>query len=83
MLKNFFKINLNKDCEKILSFWHDDFKLAFDNYIKFFQNNLENQKIFNSKISEILKDMDLFENNDETQNNNENQNNENKSENNQ
>ena len=30
MLKNLFKINLNKECEKILSFWHDDFKLAFD-----------------------------------------------------
>ena len=44
MLKNFFKINLNKDCEKILSFWHDDFKLAFDNYIQFFKDNLQNQK---------------------------------------
>ena len=35
MLKNFFKINLNADCEKILSFWHDEFKLAFDDYIQF------------------------------------------------
>ena len=79
ILKNFFKINLNSDCEKILSFWHDDFKQAFDNYIHFLKDNLQNQKKYNSKVSEILKDMDLFDNNDETQNNNEDQNNENKS----
>ncbi len=83
MLKNFFKINLNKDCEKILSFWHDEFKLAFDGYIQFFKDNLQNQKEYNSKVSEILKDMDLFENNDETQNNNENEDNDKKSDDNQ
>ena len=79
ILKNFFKIKLNSDCEKILSFWHDDFKQAFDNYIHFLKDNLQNQKKYNSKVSEILKDMDLFDNNDETQNNNEDQDNENKS----
>ena len=70
MLKNFFKISLSKDCEKVLGFWNNEFKSAFDNYLQFFKNNLENQKEFNSKISEILKDMDLFDNDDETQNNN-------------
>ena len=83
MLKNFFKISLSKDCEKVLGFWNNEFKSAFDNYLQFFKNNLENQKEFNSKISEILKDMDLFDNDDETQNNNENQENEDKSDNNQ
>ena len=83
MLKNFFKISLSKDCEKVLGFWNNEFKSAFDNYLQFFKNNLENQKEFNSKISEILKDMDLFDNDDETQNNNENQGNEDKSDNNQ
>ena len=83
MLKNFLKISLSKDCEKILGFWENEFKSAFDNYIQFFKDNLENQKEFNSKISEILKDMNLFDNNDETQNNNENQENEDKSDNNQ
>ena len=83
ILKNFFKINLNSDCEKILSFWHDDFKQAFDNYIHFLKDNLQNQKKYNSKVSEILKDMDLFDNNEETQNNNEDQDNENKSDSNQ
>ncbi len=83
MLKNLFKINLNKECEKILSFWHDDFKLAFDKNIKFFRENLHNQTEYNSKISEILGNMDLFENDDETQNNKDDQDDENKSDNNQ
>ena len=83
ILKNFFNLNLNNNCEKILSYWHKDLKNAFDKHVQFFKENLQNQKIYNSKISEILKDMDLFESNDETQNNNEDQDDENKSENNQ
>ena len=81
MLKNLFELKLNKNCEKILSFWNKDLKLAFDKYVQFFKENLNNQKAYNLKISEILKDMNLFDNNDETQNNNDNQDNENKSEN--
>ena len=50
-----------------------------DNYIQFLKDNLQNQKKYNSKISEILKDMDLFDSNDETQNNNENEDNDKKS----
>ena len=83
ILKNFFNLNLNNNCEKILSYWQKDLKNAFDKHVQFFKENLQNQKIYNSKISEILKDMDLFESNDETQNNNEDQDDENKSENNQ
>ena len=71
-----FNINLNKYCEKILSFWSQELDEAFDKHIKFFKKNLENQKEFNSKMSEILKDMDLFDNNDETENNKNEQNNE-------
>ena len=82
MLKKFFNFNINKDCEKVLSFWHKELHEAFDNYIQFFQDNLKNQKKYNSKVAEILKDMDLFENNDETQNDNENQDNEDGTENN-
>ena len=82
MLKKFFNFNINKDCEKVLSFWHKELHEAFDNYIQFFQDNLKNQKEYNSKVAEILKDMDLFENNDETQNDNENQDNEDGTENN-
>ena len=83
ILKNFFNLNLNNNCEKILSYWQKDLKNAFDKHVRFFKENLQNQKIYNSKISEILKDMDLFESNDETQNNNEDQDDANKSENNQ
>ncbi len=82
MLKKLFNLNINKDCEKVLSFWHKELHEAFDNYIQFFQDNLKNQKEYNSKVAEILKDMDLFENNDETQNDNENQDNEDGTENN-
>ncbi len=82
MIKNFFKVNLNKDCEKILSFWHNELKSAFDNYIQFFKNNLQNQKKYNSKVSEILRDMDLFENNDETQKNHEDKDNDDREDNN-
>ena len=81
MLKNFFELKLNKNCEKILSFWNKDLKFAFDKYIQFFKKNLNNQRAYNLKISEILKDMDLFDNDDKTQNNNDNHDNENKSEN--
>ena len=83
ILKNFFNLNLNNNCEKILSYWQKDLKNAFDKHVQFFKENLQNQKIYNSKISEILKDMDLFESNDETQNNNEDQDDANKSQNNQ
>ena len=83
ILNNFFNLNLNNNCEKILSYWQKDLKNAFDKHVQFFKENLQNQKIYNSKISEILKDMDLFESNDETQNNNEDQDDANKSENNQ
>ena len=82
ILKKVFNLNINKDCEKVLSYWYKELNEAFENYIQFFQENLQNQNEYNSKISEILKNMDLFENNDETKNNNENQDNEDESSNN-
>ena len=66
-----------------MSFWHEEFKLAFDDYIQFFKENLQNQKYIIQKFQKFLKDMDLFENNDETQNNNENEDNDKKSDDNQ
>ena len=82
ILKKVFNLNINKDCEKVLSYWYKELNEAFENYIQFFLENLQNQNEYNSKISEILKNMDIFENNDETQNNNENQDNEDESSNN-
>ena len=55
MLKNFFNIKLNHLSEKILSFWKDDFKSNLDKHLKFLNNNLENQDVYNSKFSKILQ----------------------------
>jgi len=76
MLKNFFKINLNPLSEKILNFWEKDFKNSFDKHLNYLNKNLENQELYNSKFSEILQKMEIFEdeNQDQEQNNEENQN---------
>ena len=76
MLKNFFKIDLNPLSEKILNFWEKDFKNSFDKHLNYLNKNLENQELYNSKFSEILKKMEIFEdeNQDQEKNNEENQN---------
>jgi len=61
MLKNFLGIKLNSLSEKILNFWEKDFKNSFDKHIKYLSKNLENQEIYNSKFSEILQNMEIFE----------------------
>jgi len=83
MLKNFFNIKLNTLSTKILSFWKKDFDSSLSNHIKFLYKNIENQEIYNSKFSEILEKMDIFdtqneneENESQKNENNENYNNE-------
>ena len=73
MLKNFLNIKLNTLSTKILSFWKKDFDSSLSNHIKFLHKNIENQEIYNSKFSEILEKMDIFD----TQNENESQKNKN------
>ncbi len=88
MLKNFLNIKLNIMSSKILSFWEKEFNASLKNHMKFLHNNIENQEKYNSKFSEILEEMGIFDSeNDnekqETQENeekNENNNNNNKSE---
>ncbi len=74
MLKNFFEIDLNPLSEKILSFWEKDFKTSFDKHLNYLNKNLEDQDLYNSKFSEILQKMEIFEdeNQDQEQNNEEN-----------
>ncbi len=74
MLKNFFEIDLNPLSEKILSFWEKDFKKSFDKHLNYLNKNLEDQDLYNSKFSEILQKMEIFEdeNQDQEQNNEEN-----------
>jgi len=64
MLKNFLDIKLNSLSEKILSYWEEDFKNSFNKHIKYLSKNLENQEIYNSKFSEILRNMKIFESED-------------------
>ena len=61
LLKNFRKIRLNSISEKKLSFWEKDFDKSIKEHINFLSKNLENQKIYCSKFSEIIQNMDIFE----------------------
>ena len=65
MLKNFFNIKLNHLSNKILSFWEKEFDSSLSNHINFLTKNLENQKKYNSKFSEILQKMDIFDSDNE------------------
>ncbi len=81
MLKNFFNIKLNDLSQKILSFWEKELDSSINNHIEFLTNNLENQSKYNSKFSQILEEMDIFdtdekdEKNDDEKNDDENNNN--------
>ena len=61
MLKNFFKIKLNPLSDKILSFWEKEFNSSLGKHINFLNKNLENQENYNSKFSEILQGMNIFD----------------------
>jgi len=60
MLKKFFNIELNFLTEKMLSFWEKDFNSSIDQYINFLKENLKDQNSYNSKFSEILESMKIF-----------------------
>ena len=71
MLKNFFDIKLNSLSENILNFWEKDFDSSFSKHINYLKKNIENQKNYNSKFSEILESMDILtseKNKDDKQN---------------
>ena len=72
MLKNFHKIKLNSLSEKKLSFWEKDFDNSIKKHFNFLNDNLENQKIYSSKFSEILQDMDIFDTEETEENKEEN-----------
>ena len=88
MLKNFLNIKLNTISSKILSFWEKEFNSSLNNHIKFLNKNIENQEAYNSKFSEILEQMGIYDSESENeknetqdnQENNENNNKENQSE---
>ena len=67
MTNKFFNIEINKENKEILKFWEDDFNKSIDKHLDFLIKNLENQEIYNAKFSEILQNMDIFENEDSTE----------------
>ena len=54
MLKKFHNIQLNSLTSKMLSFWQKDFENSIDKHLDFLKDNLENQRIYSSKFSEIF-----------------------------
>ena len=75
MLKNFHQIKLSPLTSKMLNFWEKDFEKSIDKHKNFLQENLEDQNIYSLKFSQILEEMDIFQNdeNDEKKEENENQ----------
>jgi cobaltochelatase CobT len=69
MLKNFFNIKLNPLSDKILSFWNKEFNSSLGKHINFLNKNLENQENYNSKFSEILQEMNIFNSEDDDEKN--------------
>ena len=75
MLKNFFKIKLNRTTEKMLNFWEAELEATLSKHKDYLNKNLENQELYNSKFSELLQKIEIFEN-EEDDKDNENQENE-------
>ena len=68
MLKNFLNIKTNELCEKVLSFWEEEFKNSFGKHLKYLKDNIENQELYSSKFIEILKELDFLEKDEEEKN---------------
>ena len=85
MLDKFLKVQIEPEAQKILSFWEKELRDTFDKHITYLNKNLENQEIYNSKFSEILENMEIFDNeeNDEKKETQEDNNQDNSSSNNQ
>ena len=73
MLKKFHNIKLNSLTTNMLGFWEKDFDKAINKHIKFLKDNLEFQDIYSSKFSEILKDIEAFQNDENEETKEENQ----------
>ena len=73
MLKNFHKIKLNTLATKMLGFWETDLEKSIDKHKEFLQKNLEDQNKYSSRFSEILKEMDIFQSEDDDEKKEENQ----------
>ena len=73
MLKNFHKIELNALTSRMLNFWEKDFENSIERHKEFLMNNLEDQNTYSSKFSQILEEMDIFQNDEDNDKEEENQ----------
>jgi len=73
MLKNFHEIKLNPLTSKMLNFWEKDFEKSIEKHKKFLHENLENQDNYGSRFSQILKEMDIFQSEEDEEKTEENQ----------
>ena len=72
MLKKFHGIKLNSLTSDLLNFWEKDFDHAIDKHMEYLEENLEYQNKYSSKFSEILQNMEIFQNEDNEEANEEN-----------
>ena len=61
LISKFFNIELNENCKKILSFWKKDFDDSLEDHLDYLKTQLENQEEYNSKFSQILENMKIFD----------------------
>ena len=61
MLKNFHKVKLNTLTSKMLNFWENDFEKSIEKHKEYLIANLEDQNTYSSRFSQILKEMDIFQ----------------------
>ena len=81
MLKYFLQVTPNSLCEKILSFWEDEFKNSFGKHLNYLKNKVEDQELFSEKFIEILHDLDFLEKDEEKNEKNQHETDENKEQN--
>ena len=73
MLKNFHKIKLNPLTTKMLNYWEKDFEQSIEKHKQFLKENLNNQENYNSRFSQILEEMGIFQSEEDNEKQEENQ----------
>ena len=68
MLKNFLNIKTNELCEKVLSFWEEEFRNSFGKHLSYLKKNIENQELYSAKFNEIFRELDFLEKDEEEKN---------------
>ena len=64
MLKKFHDIKLSSSANDLLKFWEKEFDKVIEKHIEFLKENLEFQNEYSLKFSEILKEMEIFQDED-------------------